>query len=58
MLIKDIYAIIVANHVQNVRSSPSFGGSYAESVTVAWDDDMQYLFIFREKNAVVHKRYC
>ena len=29
------------NHVQNVRSSPSFGrigGSYAESVTVAWDD--------------------
>ena len=29
---------IVANHVQNVRSSPSLGGSYAESVTVAWDD--------------------
>ena len=31
--------VIVANHVQNVRSSPSFiGGSYAESVTVALDD--------------------
>ena len=30
---------IVANHVQNVRSSPSFG-SYAESVTLAWDDDI------------------
>ena len=30
---------IVANHVQNVRSSPSLiGWSYAESVTVAWDD--------------------
>ena len=29
---------IVANHVQNVRSSPSFGGSYGESVTVTWDD--------------------
>ena len=32
---------IVANHVQNVRSSPSFGGiagSYAESVTVVWSD--------------------
>ena len=33
------YYTIVANHVQNVRSSPSFG-SYAESVTVAWDDDI------------------
>ena len=32
---------IVANHVQNIRSSPSFGGiggSYAESVNVVWDD--------------------
>ena len=32
---------IVANHVQNVRSSPGFGGiggSYAESVTVVWSD--------------------
>ena len=32
---------IVANHVLNVRSSPSFGGiggSYAESVTVVWSD--------------------
>ena len=29
---------IVTNHVQNVRSSSSFGRSYAESVTVAWDD--------------------
>ena len=33
---------IIANHVQNVLSSPSFGGSYAESVIVrvAWDDEI------------------
>ena len=31
---------IVANHVQNVRSSPSIEGNYAESVTVAWDDEV------------------
>ena len=35
-----IYKVIVANHVQNERSSPSIVGSYAEFVTLAWDDDI------------------
>ena len=48
---------IVANHVQNVRSSPSFGGSYAESVTVPWDDAVhaaqsQLLGVFRQSSDV------
>ena len=40
---------IVANHVQNARSSPSLSGSYAESFTVAWDDEINhfnYMFGF------------
>ena len=39
---------IVANHVQNVRSSPSDGriwGSYAESVTMALDDDFNQTWL-------------
>ena len=40
--ISNLSAFIVANRVQNVRSSPSFGGSYVESVTVAWDDAVPF----------------
>ena len=41
-VISNLSAFIVANHVQNVRSSPSIGGSYVESFTVAWDDAVPF----------------